>query len=399
MGNNYVYLRGGSEQVMFQDSAWLRAKGHAVWLFGRCRPEDEGLPHADLLPPLNGTASGIAGRLKVARETVYNGSTGRRFAAFCERTRPDVVHCHNIYGGLTTAVIDACRDARVPCVVTLHDAKLACPSYLMLNRGKPCELCVDGGFYHCLLTRCHKNSALVSLVSTVEAYYNSRLGKWAQADFLIAPSRFLLERVARAGIPRHKLRWIPNGINPGRFRPVYGDEGYCLYAGRLSHEKGLDTLLQAASGCGMPLRIAGEGPEGPRLREWAALRGHNHVSFEGRKSGREFDALMQGAAFLVVPSICHENASMAVLEAMAYGKPVIASRMGGLPEQVDPEGTGLLFEAGNAEELRGAMLRLAADSCLRQAMGCAARRAVEERFSLDHHGAQTTQLYEEAIRG
>jgi glycosyltransferase involved in cell wall biosynthesis len=249
-----------------------------------------------------------------------------------------------------------------------------------------------------LLTRCHKGSVAASLVSTAEAYFNDILGKYRQASFLVAPSRFLLERMVEVGIPREKLRHIPNGVDHSHYTPVFTDHGYFLYVGRLSPEKGLRTLLDASRRTRMPLRIVGEGPDQLALKQWAAEHKAVGVSFEGHKSGDELECVIRGAAFVVVPSEWYENASMSVLEGMAYGKPIIASRIGGLPEQVEDGQTGLLFEPGNADELLQAIESLAADRSLRRSMGQAARKRLEIEYSLDRHCAALTSLYREAIQ-
>src|SRR3954454_24628244 len=129
LANNYLYLRGGSERVLFDEMSWLRANGHEAWVFGRSRGSEPLLRHSNLFPRVAqySTATGIR-RLRVALETVYNRSTGARFVEYCGRAAPELVHFHNIYAGLTTSVIDVSRKLDLPSVLTLHDYKLACPS-------------------------------------------------------------------------------------------------------------------------------------------------------------------------------------------------------------------------------------------------------------------------------
>lgn len=394
--NNFLYLRGGSERVLFEEVDWMRSHGHIVNAFGRLQPGEVDFPHSDLMPPIVDLAnvSGVE-KFKAAGHIVYNRGTGKRFSLFCDRTQPDVAHFHNIYAGLTTAVLDVCRQRKLPSVITLHDYKLVCPTYVMLNHGEICQKCSGGQFYHCLLTRCHKDSLSASLVTTIEAYFNQLLGKYRQADFLICPSRFLLNKLVENGIPQEKLYCIPNGVEPSRFTPVYDDNGYFLYLGRLSSEKGIKTLIETTQAdVGMKLKVIGEGPDKKSLQELAG----DSVSFEGYKSGKELELLVQGAAFIVVPSEWYENASMVVLEAMAYGKPVIGSRMGGIPEQVVDGETGILFEAANQMQLRNAIQTLVSDKAKRQEMGRAARARLEDHFSLNRHCEQLLNLYKKAIQ-
>jgi glycosyltransferase involved in cell wall biosynthesis len=397
MVNNHAYVRGGAERVMFDEIEWLQERRNTVRVFSRRREASSGLSDEDLFPAAVDFQSTTALRkLPTAVKIIYNRQSGRFFKKFCERSRPDVVHCHNIYAGLTTAILDVCRTIGVPSILTLHDFKLICPTYSSLCRGKICTACDGGKFYNCLVKRCHKSSFQASLVSTLESYFNRWLGKYLQAHFIVAPSRFMVSRLIENGIPPQKLHYIPNGVACRDFSPTY--EGrYLLYVGRLSPEKGIKTLIKASAGSKMALRIVGEGPEKEPLQQWVKDCCADHISFLGYKSGDQLRDTIRGAAIVVIPSECYENASMVILEAMACGKPVIASRTGGIPEQVEDGRTGLLFEAGNVESLRQAIQTLVLDPERRRFMGCAARQRVEEHFSLDHHCSQLAALYQEAI--
>jgi glycosyltransferase involved in cell wall biosynthesis len=398
MANNYLYPRGGAERVMLDEMQWLREEGYSATAFGRTQVGAAELPYGELFPRLpNAAPKGIWEQVKTGLQTVYNPDTGRRFAEYCRRTKPELVHCHNIYSGLTTAVLDACSAQRIPCVITLHDYKLACPSYTMLRDGKPCSLCSGGKFYHCVLTRCHKERRAVSMVSTVEAYFNVLFKKYQKAALLLAPSKFLASRMVDYGLPQSKLRYLPNAVDTSRFTPRYSDDGYFLYMGRLSSEKGLRTLVAATDGCGMPLRIAGDGPELEPLRACARNLRNGSVSFDGRMNADELAIAVRGAAFVVVPSEWYENASMAVLEAMACGKPVIAARIGGLPEQIDSGRTGLLFQPGDQHDLSNCIRTLVGQPEVRRAMGTAARQRVIDEFSRERHCRSLSEFYREAI--
>jgi glycosyltransferase involved in cell wall biosynthesis len=396
--NNHLYIRGGCERVMFDESGWMAEHGHEVFAFGGYHENASTLPHSDLFPPSsNFAATGAVERAKLALRVVYNRDTGRRFESYCTHVSPTIVHFHNIYAGLTTAIIDSCLRRGIPSILTLHDYKLSCPCYVMLRQGQVCARCAGRAFYHCVLGRCHKGSVGTSLVSAIESYFNQILRKYLKADLLIAPSQFLLDRMVEAGVPRSKLRLVANGIDTASVRPVYADAGYGLYLGRLSPEKGLKTLLRAAEHAPVPLKIAGDGPQYARLAAVAQDSGLTHVSFVGHKSGSELAALIQSAAFLIVPSEWFENAPMSILEGMAYGKPVVASRIGGIPELIEHRRTGFLFEPGDANGLAEKMRQLADAPTLRREMGIAARQRVEKYFSLETHCRMLLNIYDEAL--
>jgi len=124
---------------------------------------------------------------------------------------------------------------------------------------------------------------------------------------------------------------------------------------------------------------------------------YSGVEFTGYKAGEELKGLIKRASFVVVPSECYENCSMSVLESMALGKPVIGSRIGGIPEQIEDGKTGFLFEMGNADELAEKMMILASDKELRKKMGRAAREKLERKYSLDVHCTKLMEIYEELL--
>ena len=398
--NNYLNTRGGSERVMFDEIAQLESASIKTSLFGR-RDSDAPGSVADELLPVMVDFNTVGGwrRLRAARDLIRNPDVHQRFTKFLQQVRPSIVHCHNIYGGLTTVILDVCRREGIPSLLTLHDYKLACPSYMMLRDGKPCQQCLGGNFYHCALSRCHKCSFTASAVYTVESYYNQILRKYHQARFLIAPSRFLLGRIHSHGLPSEKLVLLPNGVDVERIQPSPDDAGYALYVGRLSIEKGLRTLLRSMRSAPTELRIVGDGPERAALESEAQQLGLRHVTFHGYKSGADLERIICKAAMIVMPSEWYENAPMSLLEAMAYGKPVVAARIGGIPELVEDGASGILFEPGNSAELAAAMRRLAANPEQRRAMGRAGRERVEKKFSLRLHAQRLTALYSDAIRG
>jgi glycosyltransferase involved in cell wall biosynthesis len=168
-----------------------------------------------------------------------------------------------------------------------------------------------------------------------------------------------------------------------------------LYAGRLSPEKGILTLLKAIDGSGIPLRIVGEGPVRETAEELAVALGLQNVRFEGYRSGAELEALFKNAAFVVLPSEWYENAPISALEAFAYGKPVLGSRIGGIPELVIPSETGDLFEPKSVEELRAKLEQMWSDRRGLLQLGRNARRIVEEHYSMDVHYDRLLRLYEQ----
>jgi glycosyltransferase involved in cell wall biosynthesis len=342
---------------------------------------------------------GVSAARKVfaAASLVYSDQCGRRFGELLEDFRPDLVHGHNIYGRLTTAVLDSARTRDVPTVMTLHDHKLICPSYLMLSRGAVCERCEGRKYYHCLLERCHKGGVLPSLVYTIEAYRNRFLGKYRGVRYYLCPSAFLKEKHARYGIPEERLEIVPNFLRMEEYSPCCEGGEYVVYAGRLSKEKGLSTLLRAVEGLDVPLRIVGDGPMRESLEGRVREKGQTNVVFEGYKTGVELATMFRRSLFVVFPSEWYENAPMSILEAFAYGKPVIGANIGGVPEMITDGETGFLFPPGDAAALRERIRLLAERPSLVSSMGRKARRRVEERHTPEVHLKRLTDVYAKAL--
>lgn len=396
--NNYFYLRGGSERVMFDEIRSLEHVGHEIIPFSRAHSQNPKTAYDNFfLPAMDFESLGWLGKARAALNIVYSRSMKKALGALLDQEKPDLVHGHNIYSGLSYSIVDAAKARGIPFILTLHDLKLACPSYLMLNRGEICERCGTGKFWHCAKKRCHKESLSASVVNTAEAYFNKIFGKYDWIRRFLCPSRFLLEKLSAVGIPREKLVYLPNALDPAAYKTNYARGEYALFAGRLSKEKGALTLLKAFKDLNIPLRIAGTGPMDAECRAFANMHGMNHVVFEGYCHGEKLKELFQRAAFLVIPSEWYENAPMSILEAFAYGKPVVGANLGGIPEQVLPDETGILFEAGNAEALANAITNLWKETAKIESLGQAARRRIETDFCSALHVDRLLEIYREVV--
>jgi glycosyltransferase involved in cell wall biosynthesis len=198
----------------------------------------------------------------------------------------------------------------------------------------------------------------------------------------------------QSGIAEGRIIYHANCVEPADYTPSYEGQ-YVLSVGRLSHEKGLPTFLEAMLGTKIPVRIAGTGPMEASLREMAEKDGGSIV-LEGHCGGTRLAELYRNAAFVVVPSEWYENAPMSILESFAYGKPVIGTRIGGIPELITEGEQGYLVEPGDKDQLRAAIRRLWNDRDAQGLMGRNARRLVETRFAQRSRTASLLNIYESA---
>ncbi len=395
--NNYFYLRGGAERVFLNEISMLQKHGHEVIPFSRRHEKNDFSEYSKYFAPdIVYDNVTIRGKILVSSKLIYSGECKKRFDDLLGIIRPNVVHAHNVYGRLTSSIIDASKKRSIPVVMTLHDYKLICPSYLMLSNGQACELCYGKRFFYCAVKRCHRGSVAASVLYTFESYFNVFCKKYDWIRYFICPSKFLLNKHGESGIPENKLVHVPNVVNASEFEPDHQGGEYILFVGRLSKEKGIITLLKALKGLDVRLRIAGDGPMLPECVSYVKENNIINVKFEGYKSGEELRNIYRKAAFVVFPSECYENAPMTILEAFAYGKPVIGTNIGGIPELVADNVTGLLFEPGDHEMLQEKIEYLLCNPSLTTQMGKKARQKIEMEYNAEMHYDKLIEVYSKA---
>lgn len=399
MVNKFWYRRAGAERVMFDEIEWLEESGHEIAHFSTRHPQNAQSPWAEYFAPYLelGVSGTLTNRQKgtAAARMFWNREAKQRFERLITDFGPDVIHIHGIYHQLPPSLVRVAYEHGVPVVQTLHDYHPICPQYALLRGGSlVCDppLCGPRKTSPCLRYRCVRGSLTVSALSAIEARYRSRaMGYGKYVARVISPSKFLAEIVARSGLTRPAIDVVPNAVptsNPGRV----GD--YFLFAGRLSPEKGLETLIEAAREAEVQLVVAGDGPLMATLVE----KQSPGVSFLGHLDGSSVAQLLRDCRAAVVPSVWYENASMSVLETMATGKAIIASRIGGIPEQVRNETDGILVRPGDKDSLVSALSRLAKDDGLAEQFGRAGRERVQTVFAPEQHTRALEGVYRSAVR-
>jgi glycosyltransferase involved in cell wall biosynthesis len=331
-----------------------------------------------------------ARRVALGATLTYRPQARRSLLERFESFRPDVVHFHNIWPLLTPAALHAARDWGAQVLLTLHNFRFACVGGTLTAGGEVHDDCLTGSSLRCAI-RNPRQSWFETAAYAVALSIQRRFGlldRWV--DTLIAPSEFAASSARRAGL-RSPIDVIPHGVPIAQAAAGRGD--YALFAGRLAREKGVQTLLAAAARVPeVPLLVAGAGP---LERE---LRAANDITYLGALASAELDRVRSRARFTVVPSDAPESFGLSAAESMAAGVPVIASRIGALPEAVGDGVTGLLVPPGDAEALADAMQRLWSDPDQASAMGQRAHNVARERYSLERQARRVIAAYEEALR-
>lgn len=384
--HNYYQLRGGEDQVFELEVQALRKLGHEVFPF-TARNEDS-LRHAS---PLD--------TLRLAWNAPHNPASHASIADFLRRHRIEIGHVHNWFPVISPAVYAAHKELGIPVVQTLHNYRLGCANGTFRRHGEACTACLDGHRSRAALRRCYRQSALGSLAWMRLMDQGWSKGIFADSvDAYICPSSEVAAVHAQMGLPKEKLRLIPNACEDSFHQaelPAAEPRNGGAFLGRLVQEKGADTLIDAWRDIDLPLRIIGDGPERAALQARAAA--HKSIQFLGQRPHAEVSGLIQATGFLVFPSRWAEPFGLGIIEAMAAGRPIIATRMGAPSEIVQHEVTGLLVPPDDPQALKAAIEHLRDHPQKAAQMGQAARKTYLERYRPEAHAHSLTRLYQSLI--
>lgn len=338
------------------------------------------------------------GKLRAFACGIWNRQVGREFAKLLSAEKPDVVHIQNVYPVISPIVFQVAHDAGIPVVLRSSTFRMFCPTGLLMckSTGQICERCIGGKEYWCVLKNC-EGSIPKSLGYAFRSAYNRiRCTITRNTTMYYTPAVFMRQKLIELGISADSIAVVPTYIHDDASPAglTYPGE-YVGYAGRLSPEKGVDILMNAARRCGeIPFEAAGSASElmGSVLKD---LQGN--VKLVGHLARDELRNFYARARFVVVPSRCYDTFPNVALEAMVYARPIIGSRIGGIPEIVEDGVTGLLFEPGNTEELASKIRRLWNNPQLCTKMGQAGREKALCDYGPEKYHERLMAVYEKAI--
>jgi glycosyltransferase involved in cell wall biosynthesis len=376
--HNHYQQYGGEDAVVASEKALLEESGHTVESF---------TIHNEII-------SGLRRELQIFRDVVYNAEIYQTLAKRIATNRPDIVHVHNTFPLLSPSVYDACMEANVPVIQTLHNYRVFCAAATLFRDGHPCELCLDGRSYRAVWHRCYRNSVPGSLAVANMIVYHRYKCTWSKkVTRFIALTEFARGMFIKAGLPSERIFVKPNFvIDPGA--PGLDHRNGALFVGRLTPEKGVKDLIRAWSSINIPLHILGDGPERALLEKQSP----SNVFFEGRVGPERVRQAMCSAKFIVIPSLWYEGFPVTLVEAFANGLPVIASRLGSLAELVDDNVTGRLIPPGDPTALAAVIAELLTDSDRLKTIGFAARKRYESSYTPRRNLDQLVTVYQDALQ-
>ena len=381
LAHNSYQQSGGEDAVVANERALLANGGCDV----------------DLLHIHNDEINSFWHKLSTTINLTGSARGKQLMARAIERFRPDVVHVHNFFPLLTASIYDACRDAGVPVVQTLHNYRLTCAGAMLFRDGGPCKDCVHGSPYQAVLHGCYRGSRAGTLAVARMIEVHRRNNTWNErVDRFIALTRFAKGRYVAAGIEPARIAVKPNFVpDPGRMLPgAHPPRSGALFVARLAPEKGLGTLLKAWQGLSLPLTIIGDGP----LKDVAVAGSGGSITYLGKQTALEVQAAMRRAAFLVMPSESYETFGMVSVEAFANGLPVIASRLGAMAEIISDRKNGLLFRPGEAADLAEKVRFVASRPDVLRTLSEDARATYEAQYTPEVNLRALLAIYEGVLK-
>ena len=350
LSNKYYYRRGGDCIYTLNLEQLLRSKGHDVAVYAMQYKDNEHSEWRKYFPSEVSFHPGIS-MIEALRRPLGTKEVINTFSELLENFNPDVVHLNNIHSQLSPIIGEIAHKKNIRVVWTLHDYKLLCPRYDCLrNETDICEECfIDKT--NVIKHRCMKCSMLASTLSYMEARKWNRERLESNTDMFICPSAFMAQKMEQGGFLSDKIIHIPNFIDIKKCQPIFFEKkDYYCYIGRLSHEKGIKTLISAALLLNKNLIIIGDGPLRSELER--QCNNADNIKFVGKKDWEDIKNLVGNARFVVAPSEWYENNPLSVIESLCLGTPVLGANIGGIPELIESGINGMIFESRDVAGLK-----------------------------------------------
>lgn len=401
--NNYFSNTGGADVYTYAVGKLLREYGHEVFFFATNKQPffEENYEHAKYFP--ESVDYKLLSKFELIKQNLkpfYNFDAAKKLDLYLKLIKPDIVHCNCIFFTLSPSILNACYKNNIPVVMTLHGPQLMCPSVKMMYKTEAfCkdELCISGNPIHCIINKCVDKSLIKSIGISAEFLFRKIHRLYDRVSAFICPSNAISELAFRSGIPEKKLNVINNFTDKSNYNklPEYSNKGYFLFVGRLSKEKGVTYLIDAMSKLPeIKLHIVGTGPDEKEIIDYARNFNTANIEFLGFKSGQELETEYKNCIATILPCNWFENFPTTIIESFIYGKPVIGSKIGGIPEMIDNGLHGLIFEPGNIDELVNAIRLLYQDRELVIKMGGNGREKAELQYNPALYYSKLINVYD-----
>ncbi|MBD0404486.1 glycosyltransferase family 4 protein [Flammeovirga sp. EKP202] len=360
--NNHHKLRGGSEKVYHETIKLLKKNNHEVYFFSTAEIEEEYYESEDgfLIKYEDKKNLPLLQKITNTKDFIYNKKVANKLYDVIQNIKPDIIHLHIFYNVLSNSILNVIEKSKIPSVMSVHEYKMLCPAYTLLDNKSICHDCCNGNYLNAIKKKCVKENLAFSSVAALECYYRDYFTPYEKKiTHFIMVSNFINNiHLKYKKELKNKTSVLYNFLNYEDFskfeRQKNNDGDYFIYFGRLSKEKGIITLIKSAISVGINLKIVGTGDQGERIKKLIA--NHKNIQLLGFKSGSELKNLVTNALYSITPSEWYENNPLSVIESFALKTPVIGATIGGIPELVQDSETGFLFESKNEADLNKTLI-------------------------------------------
>ncbi|MDB5805465.1 MAG: transferase [Betaproteobacteria bacterium] len=384
-------VAGAPLRVLLVHNRYQQAGGEDAVVADEMRMLQKNGVHVELYERHNGQVATIS-PARLAAGTVWSTRTTADLEGIIGRFRPDLIHAHNTFPLISPSLYYGAASHHIPVVQTLHNFRLFCAQAMFMRDGAVCEDCLGKLPWRGVLRRCYRGSTAQSAVLVAMLGAHRSLGTYRRrVTRYIALNRFCRDKFIEAGLPAERVVVKPNFVDlPAP--DAAGPRGGALFVGRLSPEKGIGVLADAARLLpDADVEVIGDGPEESRLHGLPGVR------LAGRQAPAQIYERMRGAACLVLPSIWYENFPRVLVEAFACGLPVIASRLGAMAELIEDGVSGLLFTPADARDFADKLAWAQAHPEQMRRMGEAAREVYLRNYTSRANFAQLSAIYRDAL--
>ncbi|OEK07755.1 hypothetical protein A8C32_14785 [Flavivirga aquatica] len=376
--HNKYGKHSGEEAVVNTQVNLLKSKGHQVITYFRSSKELENITN---------------GKIRAFFTAFHNSKVIDDIKTLICKEKPDIVHIHNLYPIISPAILPEIKKAGIPIAMTIHNYRLLCPNGLFFTNGNVCEKCTGfGKELNCISNNCESSIfkstgyALRNLWARTNKHYINNV------DAYLCLTNFQKEKLITNGFEKNKCFVIPNIYNKGIRDIEYNinNRHYVAFAGRISPEKGIPLLLEAAKRLPqINFQVAGEMREGYEKE----LKIPRNVILKGMLNTNEMKTFYSKARLYLHTSICYEGFPMVFPEAMAFKLPIIAPKMAGYPEIAENDVNGLLFEPQNSLDLTKVISNIWHDEIKLKRLGTNGFKKMKEKYNTDSYYSLLESAY------
>lgn len=386
--HNYYQFAGGEDVVVENESNLLKKNGHKVVLYTRHNNE---IKNYNLLK-----------KVLLFFDTIFSIRTYKEVKRIIKQEKIDIVHVHNTMPLISPSVYWAAFKSKVPVIQTIHNFRLVCPNGLLFRNNTVCEDCINHSLFSAIKHKCYKNSFLNTLAVITMLKFNRVIGTYKKVNKYIVLSDFSkhkLEKIIESGYMEIKKNFIPNddfenNLELNNKLQLEIDNNYFIFAGRLEASKGIFFLIDAWKEIeDLKLYIFGSGPEENNIKELINLNKINNIKIFGKCERNKLFNYIKKSKAVIVPSLLYEGLPMIIIETFAFGKPIVATKIGNLKELIKEGKNGLLFSPNNKEEFKEKICRLIKDDNLYRSLCEGAYKEFIDNYSERINYSEIMRIY------